>query len=530
MKRFSSLFLELDQTNKTNEKVKALAAYFNQAGDEDKLWAIALFSHKRPRRTISTTLLREFASEAGNIPLWLFEESYHIVGDLAETIALVLPVAENSSEHSLTYWIEQIASMDKMETDVKKAMVLAAWNALSSEERFVYNKIITGGFRMGVSQKLMTRALSISTGMDENLLAHRLMGSWQPQNSTFESLILKEGSEDNISQPYPFYLAYALETEPESLGNAADWQAEWKWDGIRGQLILRKGEVFLWSRGEELITEQFPEFRRLSESLPDGVVMDGEILLRDPDTDLIRSFADLQTRLGRKSVSAKMINEHPAILLAYDLLEYEGKDIRHYPLEERRSILQELIKSTDSSALLRLSQAIELDEWESFSLIREKSREFSAEGLMLKRRSAPYLSGRKKGDWWKWKVDPYQVDAVMIYAQRGHGRRANLYTDYTFAVWDGDKLVPFTKAYSGLTDVEFAAVTRFVNQNTLEKFGPVRSVKAELVFELAFEGIQESKRHKSGIALRFPRIKRWRKDKPASEANTLEDLRQLLSV
>lgn len=530
MKRFASLFLALDQTNKTNEKVRALAAYFDEADDQDKLWAIALFSHKRPKRSISTTLLREFASDAGNIPLWLFEESYHIVGDLAETIALVLPAAENNSEHSLTYWIEQIASMEKMDTDVKKTTVLAAWNTLSSEERFVYNKIITGGFRMGVSQKLMTRALSISTGMDENLLAHRLMGSWQPYNSTFESLLLNADSEENISQPYPFYLAYALESEPDALGEAADWQAEWKWDGIRGQLIVRKGEVFLWSRGEELITDQFPEFRKVPDILPDGVVLDGEILLRDPDTDVVRSFADLQTRLGRKTVSTKMMNDHPAILLAYDLLEFEGKDIRHLPLEERRAMLQQLIERTDSSALLRLSQAIELDAWESFSLIREKSREFSAEGLMLKRRSAPYLSGRKKGDWWKWKVDPYQVDAVMIYAQRGHGRRANLYTDYTFAVWDGDKLVPFTKAYSGLTDAEFAAVTRYVNQNTIEKFGPVRSVRPELVFELAFEGIQESKRHKSGIALRFPRIKRWRKDKPASEANTLEDLRQLLTV
>lgn len=530
MKRFSSLFLALDQTNKTNEKVRALASYFDEAGDQDKLWAIALFSHKRPKRTISTTLLREFASGAGNIPLWLFEESYHVVGDLAETIALILPDANDVTEHSLTYWIEQIISMDKLDIDSKKAMVLQAWDSLNREERFVYNKIITGSFRMGVSQKLMTRALSISTGLDENLLAHRLMGSWQPHNTTFDTLILTADKQDNFSQPYPFYLAYALETAPEALGEASDWQAEWKWDGIRSQLIVRNGEVFLWSRGEELITEQFPEFKSLVRILPDGVVLDGEILIRDPVNDQIRSFSDLQTRLGRKAVSAKMLKDNPAMILAYDLLEFKGQDIRQLPLEERRNLLITLIEQADSTQLLQLSAAIDLDKWESFSLVREKSREFFAEGLMLKRRSAPYLSGRKKGDWWKWKVDPYQVDAVMIYAQRGHGRRANLYTDYTFAVWDGDKLVPFTKAYSGLTDVEFAAVTRFVNQNTLEKFGPVRSVKAELVFELAFEGIQESKRHKSGIALRFPRIKRWRKDKPASEANTLEDLRQLLTV
>lgn len=527
MRDFADLFLELDQTNKILPRVEALANYFRSASDHDKIWTIAILSHRRPKRAVNTTLLRHFAADAAGIPLWLFEESYHVVGDLAESIALVLPQSnESNQKKSLSQWIESIANLKDAEEDEKRTFVVEAWASMDYAERFVFNKLITGGFRLGISQKLMTRALSQATGIPEESLAHRLMGDWSPFTTNFEDLVLSGDHLEEASKPYPFYLAYALDDQPDQLGEVAAWQAEWKWDGIRGQLICRKDEIFIWSRGEELVTNQFPEFIPLSESIPNGTVLDGELLVfRDGQ---IQPFNDLQTRLGRKTVSKKMLAEYPMAIIAYDMLEHNGVDIRERPLSERRKLLEQTVDQINLPHLIRTSPIIEAIDWTQLEEIRKESRDRSAEGMMLKRKSAPYLAGRKKGDWWKWKVDPMTIDAVMIYAQRGHGRRANLYTDYTFAVWDGDQLVPFTKAYSGLTDKEFTQVTAFVNKNTLERFGPVRSVKAELVFEIAFEGIRSSPRHKSGIALRFPRISRWRQDKPVAEINTLEDLKRLL--
>lgn len=528
MKDFARLFTRLDQTNKTNAKVQALVDYFEEASDRDKLWTIALLSHRRPKRTVTTTMLRSWAAEAGGIPLWLFEESYHVVGDLAETIALVLPKPGEQEEKSLTGWIGYIRRLGSCEEEEKKKNVQQAWAAMDRAERFVFNKLITGGFRVGVSQKLMVRALARHTQIEEALLAHRLMGAWSPDDTTFQQLVLTKDPLEDSSKPYPFYLAYALEGEPEELGPATDWQVEHKWDGIRGQLIVREGQLFLWSRGEELVTDKFPEFFPLTEHLPDGTVIDGEIL---PFKDgLPLSFHELQTRIGRKNVTKGILEKTPVILKAYDLLESAGKDLRDEPLWRRRQQLENLLAEREISSLLQLSAVVTADSWEGFAAIRERSREFHCEGLMLKRKASPYLAGRKKGDWWKWKVDPFTIDAVMIYAQRGHGRRANLYTDYTFAVWDGDQLVPFTKAYSGLTDDEFREITAWVNRHTIERFGPVRSVQPYHVFEIAFEGINRSSRHKSGVALRFPRINRWRKDKPLHEANTLADLHTLLET
>ncbi|MCB0607894.1 MAG: ATP-dependent DNA ligase [Lewinellaceae bacterium] len=526
MKRFADLFDRLDQTTKTNEKVDALAGYFRETTDEDRMWAIALLSHRRPKRTVSTTRLREWAAERAGLPLWLFEESYHVVGDLAETIALTLPESGAYSDQSLTYWINYIRSLGDLEEAEKKEKILSAWDQLEKRERFVFNKLITGGFRVGVSQLLVVRALARFTGIGESAIAHRLMGAWSPDDTLFKDLLLADDPVADLSKPYPFFLAYQLESAVSDLGPPDDWQAEYKWDGIRGQLIVRNGELFVWSRGEELLTDKFPEYHALASALPDGTVLDGEILpFRD---GMPLPFGVLQTRIGRKNLTRKHLESAPVICMAYDLLEWGGRDIREQPLAERRKLLENLLATTPDQPVLRISPVIGFDHWGNLAEIREKARDEGSEGIMLKRKDSPYRAGRKKGDWWKWKVDPLTVDAVMIYAQRGHGRRANLYTDFTFAVWDGDQLVPFTKAYSGLTDAEFGELTAWVNKHTLERFGPVRSVTPFHVFEIAFEGIQESSRHKSGVALRFPRMLRWRKDKKAEEANTLADLKALL--
>ena len=526
MKKFASLFIALDQTTKTNEKVNELANYFLEAPEKDKLWAIAILSHKRPKRTVNTTLLRTWAAEISGHPLWLFEESYHLVGDLAETIALFLPKPSKQSSNSLSDWIDQLKGLKDREEEEKKLAISMAWDQMDYSERFVFNKLITGGFRMGVSQKLMTRALSKATGIDENKLAHRLMGDWTPDNSNFEDLVLSENPEENISRPYPFYLAYALDVSFEDLGSTEEWQVERKWDGIRGQIIVRNDQVFVWSRGEELVTDKFPEYLPLADLLPNGTVLDGEIIAFKEGQPL--PFNVLQTRIGRKKVAKKHLIEAPCVCIVYDLLEFEGKDIREESMEKRRAKLEKLLEDNDTQGILVLSDTLMLPSWESYEKERQKARTHLCEGLMLKKKKSIYQSGRKRGDWWKWKVDPLLIDAVMIYAQSGHGRRASLFTDYTFAVWDGPNLVPFTKAYSGLKDVEFKEITSFVKKNTIERFGPVRSVKPQLVFEIAFEGINASTRHKSGVALRFPRMKRWRKDKPAAEANTLEDLKGML--
>lgn len=529
MKHFAALFTTLDQTTKTTRKVAALAAYFRQASDSDRLWTIALLSGRRPKRGVTTTLLRAWAAEKAGIPLWLFEESYPIVGDLSETIALVLPPATGQSEQSLTHWIECVRDLGQYEVEEKKQIILGAWDSLPATERFLFNKLITGGLRIGVSQKLMTRALSQALDIPEDTLAHRLMGDWTPDTTSFEDLILSDNPEADASKPYPFYLAYQIE-DIDQLGAPVDWQAEWKWDGIRGQLVLRAGNHYLWSRGEELITDRFPEFRFLLDFIAPGTVIDGEILAWDHACDQPQSFAALQPRIGRKTVPKRLLRDAPAILYAYDLLEYQGQDQRQTPYDRRRETLAQLLSKLPADAPIRLSKTVPFTDWEDLTRQRQTARARQAEGVMLKRADSPYLSGRKKGDWWKWKVDPLMIDAVMIYAQAGSGRRATLFTDYTFAVWDGDALVPFTKAYSGLTDQEFRQITAWVKKNTLERFGPVRQVTPHHVFEIAFEGIQRSTRHKSGVALRFPRMSRWRHDKPAAEANTLDDLREMLDT
>jgi DNA ligase-1 len=525
MQLFAHLVKTLSNSTKTNEKLEALVQYFAAANEKDKTWVLALFSGRRPKRTVNTTQLKTWCIQLTHLPEWLFDECYHTVGDLAETIALLLPEHPTTTPHPLHYWMEQLLLLDKASDEQKQTFIQQAWQSLSTTEKFVFNKLITGGFRIGVSQKMMVNALAATYDIPPATLSHMISGNWDPATTNITSLLDENITGADSSKPYPFYLAYPLEGVPDNLGPPHEWNAEWKWDGIRGQIIKRDGNLFVWSRGEELITPKFPEFDPLADILPDGTVIDGEILTYANDFPL--PFQTLQTRIGRKNITRKQLQEAPVVFLSYDLLEYQGEDIREQPLVERRRLLEQLVEQVNQPAL-RLSVVITFDNWEHLTSLRLQAREKGSEGLMLKRKNAPYQVGRKRGDWWKWKTDPFTIDAVMIYAQKGHGRRSNLYTDYTFAVRDGEQLVPFTKAYSGLTDKEINEVDNWVKRNAIEKFGPVRTVKPELVFEIAFEGIAASNRHKSGIALRFPRINRWRKDKPPQEINSLEDLKQLL--
>lgn len=527
MKRFSKLIQQLEMSNKTNDKISSLVEYFNEADELDKPYVIAMFTGKRPKRPVSTALIKQWAIEQSGIPEWLFAESYHSVGDLSETIALILPPAEKSSDRKLHEWIQDLSALQGKDEYHKKQFILDSWNSLETQERFIFNKLMSGNFRIGVSNKMLVNALAKQSETDSNKIMHSIMGKWHPENISFNDLVQGALVNTDNSWPYPFCLAYALEADPASLGEPKEWQAEWKWDGIRGQIVKRNGELFIWSRGEELVTAQFPELNFLLDELPDGTVLDGEILsVKD---GIIQSFSILQQRLNRKNISKTQLHQAPIGFFTYDLLELEGKDLREASMTLRRQQLENLMAKLVTKDVVFLSPIIDFNSWESLAEIRLTSRDINSEGIMLKKRDSMYHAGRKRGDWWKWKINPYTVDVVMIYAQKGSGRRANFYTDYTFAVRDEEKLITIAKAYSGLTDKEIKEVNSFVLKNAVEKFGPVRTVKPELVFEIAFEGIAESKRHKAGLALRFPRIVRWRKDKKAEEINTLEDLRQLLA-
>ena len=530
MKRFARLYSELDETTATNAKIAALEHYFRDAPPDDAAWAIHFLSGRRPKRLVRAGDLRRWAAEAAAIPEWMFDESYHAVGDLAETIALLLPPEGRArAEHPLTWWVEErLLALRGLPEPTQRELVLRSWTELDMTERFVWTKLLTGAFRVGASQRLVVRAVARASGVAEEAVAHRLMGAWDPTPEFFARLVAADTRDSDVSRPYPFYLAYPLEQPPEELGPAADWQLEWKWDGIRAQVIRRGDRTFIWSRGEDLLAGRFPEIEATAAFLPDGTVLDGEIMPWADDKAL--PFAQLQRRIGRKTLGPKILAEVPVVLLAYDLLELSAQDLRPRALDERRALLARTVAALPRGGAVRLSPIVEADDWPAAHAARDASREQRAEGLMLKRRASAYGVGRKRGDWWKWKIAPYTVDAVLIYAQPGSGRRAGLYTDYTFGVWDGDRLVPFAKAYSGLTDAEIRRVDAFVRRNTTERFGPVRVVAPELVFELAFEGIQRSTRHRSGVAVRFPRMSRWRHDKRAADADTIGTVRALLEA
>ncbi|MCA9108943.1 MAG: ATP-dependent DNA ligase [Planctomycetaceae bacterium] len=527
MREFARLYQALDETTKTSSKVAAMSEYFAHCDPTDGAWAVSFLSGRRFKRLIKTALLRQWCAEVSGVPDWLFEECYGAVGDLAETMALLHPAGDRHSRQPLHHWIEnRIQPLSKLDEHDQKAALMDAWSDLSRHERFVFNKLVTGGFRVGVSQGLVIRALAAASGLESAVIAHRLMGQWEPTPEFFTSLIAADDGEAKISQPYPFCLAHPLQHEPHTLGDFNEWIIEWKWDGIRAQIVRRQGQTFVWSRGEELIHTRFPELQPAADDLPDGTVLDGEIAAWKDGRVL--PFAELQRRIGRKTVGKKLLNEVPARFIAFDLLESDGRDIRDTAFEKRRKWLSSILSDRPENDLLMLSPLVMASGWDDCQCLRETSREEQVEGLMLKRRDSTYGVGRHTNQWWKWKVAPYTCDAVLIYAQRGHGRRASLYTDYTFAAWHEDELVPFAKAYSGLTDAEIREVDRFVRKNTTEKFGPVRAVRPELVFELAFENIAHSKRHKSGIAVRFPRMHRWRVDKKPEDADTLDSIKALM--
>ncbi|CRM50566.1 Putative DNA ligase-like protein/MT0965 [Pseudomonas sp. 31 R 17] len=544
MKAFAELYANLDATTSSNAKLAALQAYFRQAPPEDAAWAVYFLSGGRPRQLVPSRLLRDMATQAANIEPWLFEESYQSVGDLAETISLLLPESTYTSEDGLAVWLEDKLLPLRGLAPLELAERLPAlWAQLDQPSLMVCIKLITGSFRVGVSKLLVTRALAAMAGLDSKRVAQRLVGytdlSNRPAAAGYLKLIAAESSDEHAQrggQPYPFFLAHGLAQPVEQfdalLGSPADWQVEWKFDGIRAQLVKREGRLWVWSRGEELVTERFPELHSLVSGLPDGTVIDGEIVVWK---EAVQPFALLQQRIGRKTLSKKVLEDAPVAVLAYDLLEYQGDDWRNHTLAERRTQLERVIAQCNQPVLLP-SPLLEGQTWEALAVQREASRSLGVEGMMIKDRKGLYGVGRTKdmGLWWKWKVDPFSIDAVLIYAQRGHGRRASLYSDYTFAVWDGPPgsertLVPFAKAYSGLTDEEMRKVDAIVRKTTVEKFGPVSSVTPSMVFELGFEGIALSKRHKSGIAVRFPRMLRWRQDKPVEEADSLATLQDLLA-
>lgn len=527
MKRFTDLYIALDQTTSTNEKVDAMAAYFADAPPEDAAWAVYFLSGGRPKRLLSSAKLREWAREAAELPEWLFNESYSTVGDLAETIALLLPEPRRSSDLPLHRWVEErLLPLRRLPDDEQREAVMSYWMELDRHQRFVWNKLITSGFRVGVSKKLVVRALADHSGVPAEVIMHRLMGHWTPDPAFYTRLLAEDTEDADISRPYPFCLAHPIEEPEEALGDIHAWTAEWKWDGIRAQLVRRSGQTFLWSRGQELVTDRYPEVAEAAAALPDGTVLDGELLGWKDGSVL--PFGQLQRRIGKKSVGKRLLKDVPVRLLAFDVLEWKGDDVREEAFLERRRRLEDLVADLPDGFPIGISRTVESRSWSHLAELRDGSRDRMVEGLMLKSNDSPYAVGRKTGIWWKWKIDPFSVDAVLLYAQPGHGRRATLFTDYTFAVWDGDELVPFAKAYGGLTDAEIREVDRFVRRNTRERFGPVRSVEPELVFEIAFEGIRRSSRHKSGVAVRFPRMARWRRDKRPEDADTIETVRALL--
>ena len=529
MKAFTRLIRDLDASNKTSDKLEALEHYFAGAAPADAIWAVWFFTGHKLSLNIPSRRLRLWASQLSGHPEWMVEECYERVGDLAETAALLLPLRPTAEADELPLHVvieEKLLPLRDWGEGFQLSLLQDFWLSLSREACFVVNKMMTGGLRVGVSRQLLIRALARHLGLETSTLTHRLMGEWAPTEEFFLSLTDENANaEARRALPYPFYLASPLEKDPADLGDPSAWYAEWKWDGLRAQLIRRGGETHLWSRGDERLTDTFPEIREAASRLPDGTVLDGEVLCWKDGRPL--KFHFLQRRIGRKELDPKVLAEAPAAFLAYDCLELKEKDLRDEPLEQRRRKLEDLLPAEDP---IRPSPLIPFESWADLQRQWPESRQRGVEGIMLKGRQGPYRVGRVRADWWKWKVEPHSADLVLVYAQAGHGRRASLFTDYTLAAWDGGRLVPVAKAYSGLTDEELRSMDRWIKRNTLARRGPVRTVPPEHVFEIAFEDIRPSSRHKSGVAMRFPRILRWRKDKPPAEAETLDSLRALLDT
>ena len=526
MKNFAELYRKLDEANKTSAKVNALVEYFKSANPEDSIWTVCLLIGRKPKQVIPAGKLKEWSADLSRIPDWLFSESYRAVGDLIETITLLLPKVTGSTNKPLHYWIEEILfPLKNKEESLKKEEMISIWNEMNKKERFVWNKLITGSFKTGVSEKLVVKALSIYSGIEEPVIYSRLVEKWKPTQHSFQQLISNDLKDSEFCKPYPFCNAHRLEGSVELLGNVVDWQAEWQWDGVRAQFIKRESKIFIWSNVEGMLNEKLPELRDLEFILPDGTVVDAEIIAWKEGRPL--PLGELHKRIGRKNVTKKIIRDIPVVIIAFDLLELNGEDLREKPLIFRYKKLSELLNKI-SDIRLKISPRIEADTWEELKEKREESRSRFVQGLLLKRINSPYRVERIKGDWWIWKVDPFLINAVLINAHRGNGEEMNLYKDYTFGIWSGTELIPFTKTLSGLTYEEIKKIDLFVRENTIEKFGPVCTVKPELVFEIAFDEINKSNRHKSGFIVRSPRINRWRHDKMFKEADNLEIIKALI--
>ncbi|CAN5877202.1 ATP-dependent DNA ligase [soil metagenome] len=536
MREFSQLYDAIDSTTSTNAKVAAMAAYFASAPGADAAWAVFFLTGRRLKRLVPHASIGEWTLAATGLEEWMLGECYSVVGDGAETAALLLdamPTAarartreEPATPLSLSQWLEdRVLPLRGLDPPEQQRRVTAWLGELDRLERFILFKLLTGKFRVGVSQTLVVRALAQAANLEAPVVAARLMGEWTPSADWFKRVLSEEHTDDDRSRPYPFCLAAPLEGDVTALGELPEWQIEWKWDGIRAQLIRRGDAVHLWSRGEELITHRFPEITAAATHLPDGTVLDGEVLAFRDDRPL--PFSHLQQRIGRQKQVAQMSRAVPVVFMSYDILEADREDVRAWPLVERRALLQSVLAAT---GVLRVSPEVIADSWQQLAEMRANLRALAVEGLMIKRRTSSYGVGRKRGDWWKWKIDPYSIDAVLIYAQPGSGKRASMLTDYTFGVWDEGELVPIAKAYSGLTNEEIAEADKWIRRHTRERFGPVRHVEQVQVFEMGFEGIADSSRHRSGIAVRFPRMLRWRKDKKAEEADTLDTVRALLET
>lgn len=536
MRRFTQLFIELDRTTRTSEKVAAMERYFREAPAEDAAWALFFLSGRKLKRLVPYAILDQAIEASSALPSWLIGESYEAVGDGAELLALLYPhEPAQPLDEPLHRVVEQrmLALRTMADPAQQIAAIQQSWHEMDFHQRLVFNKLITINFRVGAAQTLIIRALASVAGVDAAVMAHRFAGAWQPTVESFTNLLLGSQSADASSQPYPMYLAYPLDDAPQSLGDLEQWQIEWKYDGTRAQLISRANQPpLVWSRGDELVTHSFPEIAQAAAELPAGTVLDGEIVAWENERPL--PFALLQRRLNRKSVEPSLFADVPVAFLAFDLLEENGADLRDAPLAVRRAKLEHVVAALGDLSAIRLAPLLKPASWADVERLRAASRERGVEGVMIKRRDSVYGVGRKRGEWWKWKIDPFTVDAVLIYAQGGSGKRAGVFTDYTFGVWDKPmgnskrELIPVAKAYSGLTDAEIREVDRFIRHNTLERHGPVRVVKPQLVFELAFEGLAESSRHRAELALRFPRMNRWRKDKPMEEADSLDTLRALM--
>lgn len=539
MQAFTTMYEALDASTGTNDKVAALVAYLEAAPPRDAAWAAWILTGGRVKRAVSHTDLRLALQEASGIPAWLISESYEAVGDLSETISLLLPDEATGQPMSLAEAMESVISpLRDMKSDQKRDVLRSVWTRLPASQRFVFHKLISGSFRVGVSRTLAVRALAQVAKVDQAEMAHRVMGTWNPTPADYSALLSPQSSDARGAKPYPFYLASPLEQSVDSLGEVQDWQAEWKWDGIRAQVIARDERVTLWSRGEDMLSDRFTDLTSVLQRLPDGCVLDGEILAWEPGALRPLPFSDLQLRIGKTSQARHdelLFVDTPVRFVAYDALEWQGHDLRSTPLVERRKHLEAIVHTLAGEPTVTLSPLIEAASWQELTRLRATSRQRGVEGIMLKRRSSPYATGRERGDWWKWKIEPLTIDAVLIAAQPGSGRRASVFTDYTFAVWTGQtpgtgELVTIAKAYSGLTDAEIDRVDAFVRAHTVSRHGPVRGVKPTMVFELAFEGLQDSTRHKSGVALRFPRIARIREDKKPEQADTVASVRALMRV